>query len=1372
MALVSRQESLFASEDWRVAYKAFSQVNFQAYDYDTIRSAMVDYVRVNLPEFNDFIESSEFIAIIELLAYLSQSLAFRVDLNSRENFLETAERRDSVFKLAKMLGYTPKRNQAAQGLMKIVAVRTSEPITDSVGTALNNKNIFWDDANNPDSYEQFITVLNSAMGVVNRFGSPAKSSVVMTVPTDLYLLNTPSTAPFAYGFPITTAGITRSYEVINPDFENGLIVEKHPDLTNPFGIMYRNDSRGLASPNTGFFVYFKQGTLTFKDFDFTTPIEGRQEDLLVSNINETDVYLQEINTQGVTLNKWIRIPNTVGQTLSYNSQAFGTRNLYAVDNVENRGIKFKFPDGSFGAVPVGIFRAWYRVSDPTRFVIQPSDVRSTTVSIPYTDSLGRAQTISLTFRLEQAVNSSSPAEPLSSIKEKASQVFYTQNRMVSAQDYNVFPLGQSTEIVKLKAINRTHAGHSRYIDVNDPTGSFQNVETYAEDGYVIAEKTEKTETVIINENYTVDNFLETGINTSLESQALNNYIYRSFRKEWQTVNQNKFFVENLNVRWNPQPVDIEGATGYMTETFSSGTVNIMTNNIAQTRIFQPGNFVKFVDPNDPSDFKWVRIVSVSNAGAIESGLVSGNGPWLLSASVPSQWRAQELIVSLRKRLTGFERATISEEMFNSRSFGIGYEPSLDSWYVISLANLNKNGPFSVENAGNQTGQGLDSSWLIRMEHVPDNNFTSHYHMTVRGENYVIQSKNTLKFYNLQTTKVEDSFNRANQDTITLPTLNTKPGDTEILEWADKNNDGVPESWLNRNTGTYHTPVSYAPNIPLKTRSTNWTDVKVEWQSNFGLLQGNGLDNTQVLSDDQFVGEARIRLNVYFDDGVPAGLTSNVTVANASGQLTRIPGSIEIPFTNATFGYNLFDANGNITYKQLQAGSVEIFNGNTSITNGSVTGNLRLESANATAQTGVLIYDNLELNNYHRSTDISGRISSDKILITYVSDKEKLDQPIVWRVVESFKYSDGYTDNYKVIVAPEDTDGDLVPDRPLQFAEYVDDDDIVLYEYFTDFDGYTYDRPVTGVILDYRGETSIQVSFLSSGTIAPGSVSRPSVLDTVNWLLVDDISIAQPLENNLGKARGIKVYSASNDTVYRLTSSSTSTNEVRLSVTNDFFARSGRGMSQATQLSVKEPCIIRWQHVAPRDVRIDPSISNVIEMIVLTQNYLAQIKRYLSVPGLPFPLEPTPNELKTQFASLDEYKAASDTIIMRSGKFKILFGSDAEPGLQATFRVVKLTNQLSDNEIRSRVISAMSKYFSVENWEFGETFYFTELSSYIHQQLGSAIGSIVILPKTAQGRFGDLFQVKAESNELFISTAKATDIELIDKISSQTLRTDR
>src|SRR6202008_4292738 len=104
----------------------------------------IDYLRLYYPEdFNDFIESSEYIALIDLIAFLGQSLAFRTDLNARENFLDTAERRDRVLKLARLISYTPKRSVPASGLLKIDSVSTTEAISDSNGVGLSNLAVTW-----------------------------------------------------------------------------------------------------------------------------------------------------------------------------------------------------------------------------------------------------------------------------------------------------------------------------------------------------------------------------------------------------------------------------------------------------------------------------------------------------------------------------------------------------------------------------------------------------------------------------------------------------------------------------------------------------------------------------------------------------------------------------------------------------------------------------------------------------------------------------------------------------------------------------------------------------------------------------------------------------------------------------------------------------------------------------------------------------------------------------------------------------------------------------------------------------------------------------------------------------------------------------
>jgi hypothetical protein len=46
---------------------------------------------------------------------------------------------------------------------------------------------------------------------------------------------------------------------------------------------------------------------------------------------------------------------------------------------------------------------------------------------------------------------------------------------------------------------------------------------------------------------------------------------------------------------------------------------------------------------------------------------------------------------------------------------------------------------------------------------------------------------------------------------------------------------------------------------------------------------------------------------------------------------------------------------------------------------------------------------------------------------------------------------------------------------------------------------------------------------------------------------------------------------------------------------------------------------------------------------------------------------------------------------------------------------------------------------------------------------------VIVPKDAEAKFGDLFQIKAGSNELFFSTASVNDVEIVSGLTGANLR---
>jgi hypothetical protein len=196
----------------------------------------------------------------------------------------------------------------------------------------------------------------------------------------------------------------------------------------------------------------------------------------------------------------------------------------------------------------------------------------------------------------------------------------------------------------------------------------------------------------------------------------------------------------------------------------------------------------------------------------------------------------------------------------------------------------------------------------------------------------------------------------------------------------------------------------------------------------------------------------------------------------------------------------------------------------------------------------------------------------------------------------------------------------------------------------------------------------------------------------------------------------------------------------------------------------------WQHFTPQDHLIDPSTSNIIDIFALTRGYYSQVQDY--VKGV-IPVEPTPPsslELRSSYRSLIESKMISDTVVMHSGKVKFLFGSLAQPELRAKFRVMVAPDaKLTGDQIRARILNIINTYFKIENWDFGQEFYATELCAVIHKQLASEISSIVLVPAFPTNYFGDLFFIKSAPDEIFVTCAKLENIELISSIDRLTLK---
>jgi hypothetical protein len=153
-----------------------------------------------------------------------------------------------------------------------------------------------------------------------------------------------------------------------------------------------------------------------------------------------------------------------------------------------------------------------------------------------------------------------------------------------------------------------------------------------------------------------------------------------------------------------------------------------------------------------------------------------------------------------------------------------------------------------------------------------------------------------------------------------------------------------------------------------------------------------------------------------------------------------------------------------------------------------------------------------------------------------------------------------------------------------------------------------------------------------------------------------------------------------------------------------------------------------------------------------------------------PDKPTISELSLEYSKVQDYKMLSDSVVVNSVVFKPLFGPKASPALRATIKVIKASNtNASDSEIRSATLTTMNNYFNINSWNFGDTFYFSELSAYIHAEIGELVSSVVLVPNDPTMHFGDLYEIKCAPYEIFVNAATAGDVVVISALTSAELQ---
>ena len=155
--------------------------------------------------------------------------------------------------------------------------------------------------------------------------------------------------------------------------------------------------------------------------------------------------------------------------------------------------------------------------------------------------------------------------------------------------------------------------------------------------------------------------------------------------------------------------------------------------------------------------------------------------------------------------------------------------------------------------------------------------------------------------------------------------------------------------------------------------------------------------------------------------------------------------------------------------------------------------------------------------------------------------------------------------------------------------------------------------------------------------------------------------------------------------------------------------------------------------------------------------------------------PDPNAISDETRQAHQSVGDFDLLLERllagvQASFSYMWGHKGNPRPRATQEngqvgIIELLNEA----IKSDVITAINTYFSLELWDFGDTFYFTELAAYIHNQLAPDLLSVVIVPAQNPNGFGSLFEINSEDNQILISSATVDNVEIITSITADKLK---
>jgi hypothetical protein len=429
-------------------------------DFNSLRDTLISYSKTYFPNtYNDFTPASPGMMFMEMAAYVGDVLSFYLDNQIQETFIQYARQTNNMFDLAYMLGYKPKVTSAANVIVDVyqtLPATTSESVTipdfnyallipsnTSVNSSLNNNIDFLiqdkiDFSYSSSSDPTQITVYQTNGGVPTYYLlKKSKQAISATIKTTSVSFSNP--IPFNY-FDINDSDIIKILDIIDSQGNTWYEVDNLAQdaiydtivNTNP------NDPNYYTSTDTPNLLKIKQVQNRFA----TRFSNSGSLRLLFGSGNPNDT------TEIITPN-----PNNVGLglpfeqsklTTAYSPTNFIFTNTYGIaPSNTTLTIRYLTGGGVNSNVPSGDLNSFNNLT--ATFV--NSNISNS--------SLANQIYSSLTITNPIAATGGSSGDSIEEIRQNALSNFSTQQRAVTADDYNIRALSLPSQYGNIAKIFTT-----------------------------------------------------------------------------------------------------------------------------------------------------------------------------------------------------------------------------------------------------------------------------------------------------------------------------------------------------------------------------------------------------------------------------------------------------------------------------------------------------------------------------------------------------------------------------------------------------------------------------------------------------------------------------------------------------------------------------------------------------------------------------------------------------------------------------------------------------------------------------------------------------------------------------------------------------